>query len=131
MKLMAPIVPEDAEHLALARALTVLIAPPGMLSPAGVAWWSTEHRNAAGAAEGARRKARGVVAGIPDVCIRVGPRSYHIELKRKGGRSSPEQRVFHSVLRALGDEVAICEGADAAIAQLAEWCVPMRGRVSA
>lgn len=56
----------------------------------------------------AKAKIQGMDAGRCDLKILLqGGRTIHIELKRKGGRVSPEQEVWHDRLRAMGFEVYV------------------------
>ena len=78
-------------------------------------------------ATGARLKAEGAVAGVPDLflaCARSGKHGLYIELKRRtGGRVSQSQRNLFPLLEAQGYGVAVCRGwreaADAVEAYLA------------
>ena len=78
-------------------------------------------------ATGARLKAEGAVAGVPDLflaCARSGKHGLYIELKRRtGGRVSQSQRDLFPLLEAQGYGVAVCHGwreaADAVEAYLA------------
>ncbi len=77
--------------------------------------------------EAAIMQGLGVRKGVPDLIIAEAPPigGYHaaaIEMKRqRGGVVSPEQRVWLEKLRQRGWAVAVCEGADEAIAQLEAW----------
>ena len=66
------------------------------------------------AREGARFKAAGVKAGVPDLFLPVASGEYHglfIELKRvKGARVSPAQVRWGKDLTAQGYAVFICKG---------------------
>lgn len=60
---------------------------------------------------GAKRKAKGVKAGVPDWVILEPRNEYHgmmIELKVKGGSLSPSQKLFLKRSEASGYYVAIC-----------------------
>lgn len=80
------------------------------------------------AATGARLKAEGVLAGVPDVflaCPRPPHAGLYIELKRKaGGRASPAQKAMLATLEESGYAVAVCYGwrqaADEILAYLGE-----------
>ena len=65
-------------------------------------------------ATGARLKAEGAVAGVPDLflaCARSGRHGLYIELKRRtGGRVSESQRDLFPLLEAQGYGVAVCHG---------------------
>lgn len=59
-------------------------------------------------------KERGVMAGVPDICLPV-PNAFHtalyIELKRrKGGRVSDEQRGWIAALNRVGNLAVVCKG---------------------
>ena len=106
-----------------------------------VSWWrlagphlapncilhSIPNGGARSAVTGARLKAEGAVAGVPDLflaCARSGRHGLYIELKRKtGGRVSQSQRGLFPLLEAQGYGVAVCHGwreaADAVEAYLA------------
>ena len=67
---------------------------------------------------GARLKAEGVRAGVPDMFLAV-PRQnapgLFLELKKqKGGRVSENQKTMHEALSQAGYPVCICRGWDAA-----------------
>jgi hypothetical protein len=65
-------------------------------------------------ATGARLKAEGAVAGIPDLflaCARSGRHGLYIEMKKaKGGRVSESQRGLFPLLESQGYGVAVCHG---------------------
>jgi hypothetical protein len=117
---------EDQLHEAVAQFLAVAIAPPGERSEAGVLWFSVEHRNARSEAEGAARKRRGVVAGIPDVWVFHASRMIPIELKTTTGRTSAEQIGLHGRLAVVGTPVEVCRTVEAVAAHLEACGVPMR-----
>nr|WP_321985353.1 VRR-NUC domain-containing protein [uncultured Lichenicoccus sp.] len=123
---------EDDVHEAVAETLAVAIAPPGTRSPSDVLWFSIEHRNAKSAREGAARKRRGVVRGIPDILVMHGRRYLWVELKRpKDGEVSKEQKRLHLAIRSMGGAVAICTSAQQVLAYLHQEGVPMRARIAA
>ena len=66
-----------------------------------------------GASQGARLKAEGVSAGVPDLYIPA----LHLwcEMKIVGGKTSPVQRDWHDYLRAIGDPVVVAYSRDEAI----------------
>lgn len=74
---------------------------------------------------GARLKAEGVKAGVPDVVLpvaRQGCHALYIEMKRtSGGRTSPEQLRWFARLVAHGNLVVECKGAYEAIAVIEEY----------
>lgn len=74
---------------------------------------------------GARLRAEGAKAGIPDCCLPVAAGDYHglfIEMKRtKGGKVSPEQKWWIAALRAQGYRVEVCKGFDEARAVIIDY----------
>lgn len=71
---------------------------------------------------GARFKALGVVAGVPDMVFTLPDgRSAYMELKALGGRLSPEQRAFAEKCIRLGVEHCVCYDIDTAISVLEAW----------
>lgn len=73
---------------------------------------------------GAKLKATGVKAGVPDICVPIPQLSYHglyIELKRpktdsnRQGRESKEQEEYKEFLISAGYKVEVCVGWEAAI----------------
>lgn len=84
-----------------------------------------------GASQGARLKAEGVSAGVPDLCI---PALHHwIEMKIIGGKTSLVQRDWHDYLRGIGHPVVVAYSRDEAIdavtmAMLTRGEIPMRQR---
>ncbi|GEM17993.1 hypothetical protein [Gluconobacter oxydans] len=122
---------EDSLHAHVARLLTVAIAPPGTLSASGAFWCSIEHRNARNRLEGALRKSRGVVAGIPDIQIGYQGRTYWIELKRHDGSRSKAQKALHPVLEACGQPVGLCRSPEEVFGFLKKHGVPVRAEVMA
>ena len=69
---------------------------------------------------GARLKAEGVSAGVPDLFIPAW--RLWIEMKRiKGGTVSPQQKDWHTYLRGIGDTVLVCKGAAEAKEQIIKF----------
>ena len=101
------------------KALRVLLAPE-------VVCWSMENRHV-GMLEGQRRRARGCIAGVPDMQLAwpMGQVTM-LELKAPNGTVSPDQRAMHARLRAAGVEVGICRSLDEVLAFLRRQGVPMR-----
>lgn len=81
--------------------------------PAAV-MFAVPNGGARSAITGARLKAEGVLAGVPDVFLAFPAGGLHglfIEMKRqKGGRVSPAQKAVMQALRMQGYEVAVCHG---------------------
>lgn len=123
-KLTAPIVPEDDLHAAVSAALRVLLPTDAVLNT-----W--ELRNAASAAEGARRKRLGALPGWPDIGVFWGGRVALLELKRYRGYRSPAQRELHPRLEAAGFPVAVCHTVVEALDAVTARGVPLRGRIAA
>ena len=77
------------------------------------------------AVTGAKLKAQGVKAGVPDMCLPVSRGGYHglyIELKRRhGGRVAPEQRTWIADLSGQGYLAVVCCGCDEAIDVLEKY----------
>lgn len=75
--------------------------------------------------EAANLKAQGVKAGVPDICLPVprgGCASLYIELKRRqGGRPTQAQLDWMDALKAEGNAVALCYGADAAMTEILRY----------
>ena len=114
--------PEDTLHAQVWKDLKWVLPPE-------VAAWSHENRNH-GALEGQRRRARGVVPGVPDMQFAwpVG-RSAFVELKADKGRLSDEQRLFHARLEGAGLPVAVCRSFDEVLRFLRDQGCPLRCRV--
>ena len=71
-----------------------------------------------------KMKNEGQRKGMPDLCLPVAKKGYHglyIELKKKGGRVSPEQREVIARLNANGYLAEVCFGAEAAIELLKDY----------
>lgn len=100
-----------------------------------VAWYRLQYKNSLMFAipNGGHRhkstgmllKATGVVAGVPDLFIPEPRGVYHglfIEMKKaKGGRLSPEQRVWLASLSDRGYKAVMCEGFEAAKSVITEY----------
>lgn len=117
---------EHILQVAAKKWLTIVIAPAGDLSRDNVAWYAVDHAASISMWQGAMRKARGVVRGIPDLDIYWNERAYKIELKVPGGVVSDEQRALHKVLRGTGVSVAVCWSLEDVHAQVATWGIPHR-----
>jgi hypothetical protein len=73
--------------------------------------------------EAARLKAQGVLAGVPDIIVLAGGRTYGLELKAAGGKLSSSQIDVHTRMIAAGATVATAWGIDDALGQLEAWGV--------
>lgn len=68
-----------------------------------------------GGAAGARAKAQGQKAGMPDLCLPVARGPYHalyLELKVGNNRPSKAQKKRIALLQSAGNKVAVCWGWD-------------------
>jgi hypothetical protein len=130
--------PEDLLHIAVAKFLHLAIGPAGH-AIGGVMWFSLEMRNSGKEIttrsgkkinlEGIARKARGCVAGLPDVVV-IYDRVFHgIELKA-GARVSPVQHERHRALADAGAMVAVAHSVEDVERILRWWDVPLRATVS-
>lgn len=66
----------------------------------------------AGIIDGARRKAMGQLAGMPDILIFSGGRGYCLEVKTATGRLSPAQKLVHEILARQGIPCAVVRNID-------------------
>lgn len=66
---------------------------------------------------GAKLKAEGVSAGVPDLYIPAW--RVWVEMKAVNGIVSDKQADWHAYLRSIGDTVLVCFGKDAALAAIA------------
>ena len=127
--------PEDLLHLSVARFLRYAIAYEGTCSLHGVMWWSQEARNVGKTMttrdgreinlEAINRKARGCVAGLPDVAILYRGGLYGIELKAGTGLNDAQKRL-HPELRKAGGNVVVAKDLDGVEAALRGWGIPLR-----
>lgn len=68
--------------------------------------------------EAAKLKRQGVLKGVPDIFLPCARGAYHglyVELKAKGGKTSPEQEEFLHGVIGEGYMAAVCYGATSAI----------------
>jgi hypothetical protein len=72
---------------------------------------------------------QGVRAGVPDVILIHGGRTYGLEIKAEGGRPTKAQTAALAAMEAAGATTAITEGLDRTIEQLEQWQL-LRGRAS-
>ena len=124
-RLTSYVPPENELHQACADALWRLL-------PSDAVWTTWEARNAASAAEGARRKRLGLLPGWPDAGVFYRGRLVLLELKRsRYGVLSPAQRELHPRLAAAGFPVAVVRSVPEVLDALSAAGVPLRGRVAA
>jgi hypothetical protein len=89
----------------------------------GLLWWHTPNGELRRPGAGGRLKAYGARAGMPDLMMILGGRTYALEIKTEHGRVSAAQRAVHADLKEAGAEVWVAFGLDAAIGQLKKWGV--------
>jgi hypothetical protein len=81
----------------------------GLVSKGGVRIFAIPNGSQRSRTTGAKLKAEGVSAGVPDLFIPAF--SLWIEMKRsEGGSVSAEQRDWHTYLRSIGHTVLVCRG---------------------
>lgn len=76
---------------------------------------------------GARMKAEGARAGVPDIFVAVPSKGKHglfIEMKVKGGRLSDKQEVWRDRLKQQGYGFVVCYSVDEAIGVLDSYFSP-------
>lgn len=101
-----------------------------------IRWFELSHRSLAGRlvatpnggqrhpAVAARLKAEGVRRGFPDLHLPVAMGGFHglfIELKKQGGRATPEQKDWLSFLESAGYRAELCIGWQAAAAVIDDY----------
>ena len=120
--------PEHSLQRAAVDYLAAAVGPPGVCRE-GVLWHSIDHANARDARAGANRKARGVVAGIPDIVLVRAGRLHGLELKSRAGRLSDAQVAYRDALLAAGGDYVVARTLDDVAFALAGWGVPLRCRL--
>lgn len=115
----ASVAEEHDEQVALCRWWTLFSGARGIPESLLFAIPNGGRRDAV---TGARLKAEGVRAGVPDLFLAV-PRGawagLFIEMKRRrGGQVSPDQKAMLACLAASGYRVSVCKGWDEARAAL-------------
>ncbi len=121
---------EEALHVAVANFLRLAIRPPWM--------WTTFPAGGGGKVRGARLKAAGLRAGMPDILV-IGPQAFAvpyepwsvtvplvvgIELKAAKGRLSPAQTDTLKALDACGIPTTECRSVEEVEKALEESYVP-------
>lgn len=71
--------------------------------------------------EAARMKKEGVRAGVPDVYLLFRGKPHHLEIKKKKGRLSPEQKLMIERHRAAGAVVEVAYGFEQCVSQVKGW----------
>ena len=80
---------------------------------------------------GARRKARGLRAGWPDVQVIYEGRLFGVELKIGEGRQSPAQQFMQAEIERAGGKYAICRSVEDVERALMVWRIPLRAHTMA
>jgi hypothetical protein len=121
------IAPEDDLAASLPQALRVLLPQDQALYTA----WDIS--NARSAAEGARKKRIGCLAGWPDGAVwHRGGGVVLLELKReRGWQLSDAQKALHQRLASLGHPVSVVHSVAQVLDVLRDRGVVLRGRVAA
>ena len=71
-----------------------------------------------------RNRQMGMRKGVPDLMLPIPMHGYHglfIEMKKKGGRTSQEQKQWLKALDTFGYKTAVCVGWEAARDALEEY----------
>jgi hypothetical protein len=72
------------------------------------------------AREGAKFKAQGVIAGVPDLVFVWNGKTHYIEVKTEKGRLSEQQKALHQKWAEQGVEVKVCRTSEEIIAIVSE-----------
>jgi len=115
---------EDQLHRAVAGFLR-----RALNNPAEAYWFHTPNQGIRSAIQGAKLKAMGMRAGIPDLYIRWRGGVGWIELKSETGRVSDAQHDFMAQARALGDQTAVCRSLYEVELSLTEWGLLLHAHV--
>lgn len=78
------------------------------------------------AVAGAKLKALGTMAGIPDLCMIVLGKVYFLEVKSQSGKPSTEQVAVFNALEQSGAYVAVARSVDEARDALRRWGIQTR-----
>lgn len=113
---------ELALHKAVAKYLDLALDPQ-------TTWWTTIGHGGGGPKHGARLKAMGVKAGVPDILIvHKGGHAFFIELKAGRGRASKMQLKVWYTLQALETRTAAVKSLAELASTLLYWGIPIRAR---
>jgi hypothetical protein len=96
-------------------------------APRTAYWFHVANGGGRSPIEAAILKGLGVRAGVPDLLIIYGGKTYGLELKADGNKSTKLQIEAQDAMRVAGAEVAVAIGLDAALQQLEQWQL-LRGR---
>ena len=127
-RLVAPVVPEHPMHKAFAHVLTLEIAPAGMVSPAGVCWWSIDLSSYRGPMPRTHLE-RGCIPSIPDMFLLYLGRAHFIELKTQAGHLREDQRTLLSAIVGAGGRAAVITTTDHLLSLLDDWKIPRKHKL--
>jgi hypothetical protein len=127
-KLTGPSMREHPRQAAIAKTLTLEIAPPGRVSASGVVWFSIDMADYGGEVAGARI-GRGIVAGIPDLFVLHLGRIFFVEIKTDTGLLTDPQRSITAAVISAGGRVGIARDWIEVLRCLDEWGIPRKRKV--
>lgn len=127
-RIVAPVVREPILHKAIAKVLSVEIAPPGKPSREGVFWFSVDMAAYSGRVPGLRT-GRGCIAGVPDIHVYWRGRVFLIELKAMDGRLSDAQQLFFATSTYGEVPVGVARSVEETLELLDVWKIPRSHRV--
>jgi len=84
-------------------------------------WFAVPNGGRRNAVEASHLKDQGVRAGVPDLILIRGGKTYGLELKADQGRVSVAQEAVQIEMEIAGATVATAYGLDAALAQVEQW----------
>jgi hypothetical protein len=113
--------PEKAIHQGIIDALRVCASP-------GVIYWHPANEGERNPLYAASLKRLGLLAGVPDLVFHLADgQTAFLEIKRPGGRLSPEQAMFQQAVMTQGCRFAVVRSIDEALAVLGEWGALRKG----
>lgn len=111
---------ETEIHKAVIQNLSARAAP-------NVFWFHVPNDAKRSFATANRMRSMGMVAGVPDLVLIKNGEVFGLELKAKGGRVQPSQRLTHAAMQEAGAKTAIATGLDEALVTLECWGILKRG----
>lgn len=111
---------EDSLHKTAANLLHIALLPPAV--------WTTfpSGMYALPKAAGGRLRAYGLKPGMPDIMVLHRGRTVWLELKRRNGVISKDQKAMHACLDQAGAAVYVCRSPEAVIDALLRERFPVR-----
>lgn len=116
--------PEHKLQTAVATYLWRVLAPPTFFTAIAHGGFSLGDTPEQAKIRGARLKAAGLLAGVPDILIVHRGRACFLELKSETGTLSENQKTAHKWIITAGGVVAVCRSIDDVKAMLEVWGVP-------